>query len=110
MKISVSASKALVLDSLLRSPSPSALAVAAWAMYETLMPHALGGGRAPAYARRCWVADALGVNEKTLDGARRQLLASGPGGSAVGLPHIRSAHFPGRVAVVRAGAGQPAQG
>ncbi|TMR91489.1 hypothetical protein [Nonomuraea basaltis] len=49
-------------------------------MYETLMPRALGGGRAPAYARRCWVADALGVNEKTLDGARRQLLADGPGG------------------------------
>ncbi|RVX39162.1 hypothetical protein EDD27_1509 [Nonomuraea polychroma] len=44
------------------------------------MPRALGGGRAPAYARRCWVADALGVNEKTLDSARRQLLADGASG------------------------------
>ncbi|MFI6503724.1 hypothetical protein [Nonomuraea typhae] len=61
---------------LLRSPAHGALAVAAWAMYETLMPRALGGGRAPAYARRCWVAEALGVNEKTLDGARRELLAA----------------------------------
>lgn len=43
------------------------------------MPRALGGGRAPAYARRCWVADALGVNEKTLDSARRQLLADDSG-------------------------------
>ncbi|MBB5082346.1 hypothetical protein [Nonomuraea endophytica] len=67
--------------SLLRSASHDALAVVAWAMYETLMPRALGGGRAPAYARRCWVADALSVSEKTLDGARRQLLAEDvPGG------------------------------
>ncbi|WP_162795719.1 hypothetical protein [Nonomuraea lactucae] len=66
--------------SLLRSPSHGALAVAVWAMYETLMPRVLGGGRAPAFARRCWVAETLGVSEKTLDGARRELLADGSGG------------------------------
>ncbi|MEO3855517.1 hypothetical protein [Acrocarpospora sp. B8E8] len=64
--------------SLLRSPDHAGLAVAAWAVYETLMPRKLGGGRAAAHARRCWVADALGVSEKTLDGARRSLLADEP--------------------------------
>jgi hypothetical protein len=44
-------------------------------MYETLMPRALGGAKAAAHARRCWVAEALGVSEKTVDGARRELLA-----------------------------------
>ncbi|WP_155350027.1 hypothetical protein [Acrocarpospora pleiomorpha] len=66
--------------SLLRSPDHAGLAVAAWAVYETLMPRKLGGGRAAARARRCWVGDALGVSEKTLDRARRSLLADGAGG------------------------------
>ncbi|MFD1541894.1 hypothetical protein [Nonomuraea guangzhouensis] len=69
-----------VPSALLRSPLYGALSVAAWAMYETLMPRGLDGGRAPARARRCWVADALGVSEKTLDGARRELLADVAGG------------------------------
>ncbi|MET8146354.1 hypothetical protein ABZU32_39110 [Sphaerisporangium sp. NPDC005288] len=49
-------------------------------MYETLMPRALGGGRAPSRARRVWVADALGVTERGLDAARRELLAAGEHG------------------------------
>ncbi|MFI0425105.1 hypothetical protein [Spongiactinospora sp. 9N601] len=59
----------------------SGLAVAAWAMYETLMPVGLGGGRAPGRARRCWVADELGTTTSALDDARRELLADpGDGG------------------------------
>ncbi|MBB4706145.1 hypothetical protein [Sphaerisporangium siamense] len=62
---------------LLRSAVHGGLAVAAWAMYETLMPRGLRGGRAPARARRIWVGEALGVTPKSLDAARRELLAAG---------------------------------
>ncbi|MFI9553173.1 hypothetical protein [Nonomuraea endophytica] len=66
------------------------------------MPRALGGGRAPAYARRCWVADALGVSEKTLDGARRQLLAADvPGGPWLARSSPRGAKRAVRHAALR---------
>ncbi|XVQ16352.1 proline-rich domain-containing protein (plasmid) [Spirillospora sp. CA-255316] len=59
---------------LLRSADHSALAVLVWATYETLMPRALGGGRAPAYARRVWVATKYGAGERAIDDARRELI------------------------------------
>ncbi|WP_344866486.1 hypothetical protein [Planomonospora alba] len=65
---------------LLRSGAHTGLAVAAWAVYETLMPAGIDGGRAPAYARRRWVAAALGTTETALDNARRELLADVEGG------------------------------
>ena len=65
---------------LLRSRSHSGLAVWVWATYETLMPRALGGGRAPAYARRVWLANKAGVGTRAIDDARRELLAEGDGG------------------------------
>jgi hypothetical protein len=48
-------------------------------MYETLMPHGLGGGRAAA-ARRRYVAEWAGTSTGALDEARRELLAAVPGG------------------------------
>lgn len=62
--------------SLLYSTHHSGLAVWAWAMYETLMPRRIKGGRAPAIARRAFLAGRAGVSNTTLDDARRQLLAS----------------------------------
>jgi hypothetical protein len=59
--------------SLLRSREHSGLAVAAWCLYESLQ--AADGGRRPSRARRCWVAEQLGVSERTLDRARAELLA-----------------------------------
>jgi hypothetical protein len=44
-------------------------------MYETLMPHGLDGGRAPAIARRRFLAERAGTSTTALDDARRQLLA-----------------------------------
>lgn len=44
-------------------------------MYETLMPHGLDGGRAPAIARRHFLAERAGTSTTALDDARRQLLA-----------------------------------
>ncbi|MFI7706046.1 hypothetical protein [Nonomuraea sp. NPDC049480] len=72
--------------SLLRSLSHGALAVAAWAMYETLMPRALGGGRAPAYARRCWVAEALGVSPASAALVRQRRLCGRAASAALQLP------------------------
>jgi hypothetical protein len=46
--------------SLIYSPDHSGLAVWTWAMYETLMPHGLDGGRAPAIARRRFLAERAG--------------------------------------------------
>src|SRR4051794_24159311 len=61
--------------SLIYSPDHSGLAVWTWAMYETLMPHGLDGGRAPAIARRRFLAERAGTSTTALDDARRQLLA-----------------------------------
>lgn len=61
--------------SLLYSSDHSALAAWVWAMYETLMPHRLDGGRTPAFAGRQFVADQAGVSTTALDDARRELLA-----------------------------------
>ncbi|WP_242903718.1 winged helix-turn-helix domain-containing protein [Actinomadura terrae] len=60
--------------SLIYSPTHSALAVWTWAMYETLMPHALNGTRAPAIARRSFLAERANTSTTALDDARRQLL------------------------------------
>lgn len=65
---------------LLYSERHGGLAVWAWAMYETLMQPGLGGGRAPAVARRCYVAERAGASTGALDDARRELLAPVPGG------------------------------
>ncbi|WP_433239935.1 hypothetical protein [Actinomadura nitritigenes] len=46
--------------SLIYSPDHSGLAVWMWAMYEALMPHGLDGGRAPAIARRRFLAERAG--------------------------------------------------
>ncbi|MEV5408610.1 hypothetical protein AB0K60_07205 [Thermopolyspora sp. NPDC052614] len=72
--------------SLLRSPDHSALAVVVWAYYETLtVPRIEGGVRGPrrvAQIRRGVVADALGVSDKALDRARRELFHQDvPGGA-----------------------------
>jgi DNA-binding transcriptional ArsR family regulator len=66
--------------SLLYSCDHSAMAAWAWATYETLMPHRLGGGRAPAFAGRQFVACQAGVSTTALDDARRELLAPTSGG------------------------------
>lgn len=66
--------------SLLYSERHGGPAVWAWAMYETLMPHGLGGGRAQAVARRRYVAERAGTSTGALDDARRELLAAAPGG------------------------------
>ncbi|WP_433463896.1 hypothetical protein [Spirillospora sp. CA-128828] len=50
-------------------------------MYETLMPRQIKGGRAPAIARRAFLAERAGVSTTTLDDARRQLLARAPEGA-----------------------------
>lgn len=68
-------------DSLLYSNTHNGLAVWEWAMYETLMPRQIKGGRAPAIARRAFLAERAGVSTTTLDDARRQLLAAAPEGS-----------------------------
>ncbi|WP_242884077.1 hypothetical protein [Actinomadura litoris] len=60
--------------SLIYSPTHSALAVWTWAMYETLMPHGLDGDRAPAMARRRFLAERANTSTTALDDARRQLL------------------------------------
>ncbi len=52
--------------------------MAAWCLYENLEVADLIGGHSPARARRCWIADHLGVTERTLDRARVQLLEVGP--------------------------------
>ncbi|MGN9789145.1 hypothetical protein ACTMTF_47685 [Nonomuraea sp. ZG12] len=70
-------------------------------MYETLMPRALGGAKAAAHARRCWVAEALGVSEKTLDSARRELLADISGGPWLSRSKPRGAKRAVRHAVLR---------
>ncbi|WP_131738696.1 hypothetical protein [Actinomadura roseirufa] len=49
-------------------------------MYETLMPHGIGGGRASAAARRRFLAERVGASTSTLDAARRELLAPAPDG------------------------------
>ncbi len=66
--------------SLLYSEDHGGLGVWVWAMYETLMPHGLGGGRAPAVARRRFVAERAGASTSVLDDARWELLASVSGG------------------------------
>lgn len=66
--------------SLLYSTDHSALAVWAWATYETLMPHRLGGGRDPAFAGRQFIADRARVSTTALDDARRELVAPTSGG------------------------------
>lgn len=66
--------------SLLYSTDHGGLAVWAWAMYETLMPHGLGDGRAETVARRCFLAERAGTSTTALDDARRELFAPAPGG------------------------------
>ncbi|MEV1174928.1 hypothetical protein [Nonomuraea sp. NPDC049784] len=67
----------------------SALAVAAWCLYEALGTPDVLGGRQPARARRCWVADQLGVSERTLDRARTELLADHDGAGPFLVREIR---------------------
>jgi hypothetical protein len=62
--------------SLLYSESHGGLAVWTWAMYETLMALGMGGGRAPAVARRQYLAERAGTSTSALDDARRELLAN----------------------------------
>jgi hypothetical protein len=71
-----------VQRSLLHSDSHGGLAVWVWAMYETLMRHGLGGGRAPAVARRRFLAERAGTSTTAHDG----LLASAPGGPYLSRP------------------------
>ncbi len=66
--------------SLLYSTDDGGLAVWGWVMYETLMPHGLGGGRAATLARRRFLAERAGTSTTALDDARRELLAPVPGG------------------------------
>ncbi|MCO6005579.1 hypothetical protein NE236_11365 [Actinoallomurus purpureus] len=66
--------------SLLYSTGHGALAVWAWATYETLMPDGLGGGRVPVVTRRRFVAERAGTSTTALDDARRDPLAPAAGG------------------------------
>ncbi|MFC4116541.1 hypothetical protein [Nonomuraea zeae] len=65
---------------LLYSSTHSALAIVAWCLYEALQYRNAHGGQEPARARRCWVAERLGVSERTLDRARTELLTDHGGG------------------------------
>jgi hypothetical protein len=86
---------------LLRSPEHSGLAVVVWSMYETLMPRALGGGRAPAHARRGWVAERFGTSTRAIDDARRELLAREASDGTVIEAWLRRSSHPGRKRAVR---------